>query len=184
MKYIIYKVTCLNNGKAYIGLTKNSLNKRKSQHEYEAKRNISKLHFHRAILKEGSVNFVWIVLQECNNKSDAAQAEIKLIKEHKTFENGYNASKGGEGTEYNQSARERMIGNTYRKGVTLSEEHKAAISAAMSGRTTWNKGIKTTEATKAKISASLKETMSNKQFRTKRSQIGKAVWKKRKENTL
>lgn len=61
---IIYKATNLVNNKMYIGLTRNSINKRKSQHFY----NKSNRPFHVAIREFGKENFIFEILEEVNEE--------------------------------------------------------------------------------------------------------------------
>ena len=61
------------------------------------------------------------------------------------------------------------------KGKPLSEEHKANIGKANSGR-------KATEATKQKLSESHKGIKQSEESRKKRSETIKAWWAKRKSN--
>jgi hypothetical protein len=57
-------------------------------------RNGSKSYFHNAIRKYGKEDFKWEILKENANLDD----EKRLISEHKTHDEGYNQTEGGEGT--------------------------------------------------------------------------------------
>jgi len=92
---IIYKATNKINGKAYIGKTTKTLEKRKKQHIIEAKN--CKFHFHKAIQKWGEVYFDWEVLFIAKNEKELNEKEIFFIKQYDTYKNGYNQTKGGEG---------------------------------------------------------------------------------------
>lgn len=111
---IVYKVTSPS-GKSYIGISSNSLNRRKSSHEYAA-RNGSKLLIHNAIRKYGD-QLVWEVLETCKSFKEASSREIWYVSHFKTNTNGYNLTLGGEGNP----------------GCSLSAEHRSKISKACSG---------------------------------------------------
>ena len=88
---VIYKATCLITNRSYIGQTRNSLEERKKQHQ--------KCHdgspFHLAIEKYGKENFIWEILEECDN-SKLDEREIFWIDYYHTYGRGYNATKGGD----------------------------------------------------------------------------------------
>lgn len=91
--YSVYKATCLSNNKSYIGMTKYNYLKRKRQHEYQSKH--SPLFFHKALKKYGIDNFSWGVLAQTDTLLKAYNLETYLIKQHRSFEKGYNLTKGG-----------------------------------------------------------------------------------------
>lgn len=96
-KYYIYSIFNLINGKIYIGKTAN-YKKRWSKHIKQAHQKI-KYAIHWALLKYGTSNFHFLVLEECVSFNEANEKEIYWIKLLK--ENGiqlYNETDGGEGT--------------------------------------------------------------------------------------
>ncbi len=99
--YTVYKHTNLNNGKAYVGWTSLSVDKRWKDHCYTAFYG-SEYAFHRAIRKYGVSCWEHEILETHPSEQDAKSAEIRLIAEHKTFmhlypNKGYNMTLGGEG---------------------------------------------------------------------------------------
>lgn len=84
---VIYKATCLINKKSYIGQTKNSLKIRKSQH-LRARDNYA---FHNALQKYGINNFIWEVLEECDNDL-LNEREVYWIDYYDTYNSGYNCT--------------------------------------------------------------------------------------------
>lgn len=96
---IIYKVTCLINNKIYIGLTKRTLHIRKTQHLKDSKNGCNFI-FHKAIRKHNKENFIWEIIEECNNFEELKQKEIYWINffNSNNFKKGYNMTSGGEGT--------------------------------------------------------------------------------------
>ena len=99
MKGQIYKITNLLNGKAYIGKTFASLNRRFSEHKAEAKRSPHRP-LYRAFIKYGTDNFI-IESLGFYNEEDLSTEEEKAIEAFGTFgSKGYNATKGGDGSRY------------------------------------------------------------------------------------
>jgi group I intron endonuclease len=87
MKITIYKVTNLINNKLYIGITKQSLNKRLNQHFS------NNYPLGKAMKKYGKVNFSIDVLEFANTLEDALKKETHYIKEFNTMienDKGYN----------------------------------------------------------------------------------------------
>ena len=133
--WIIYKITNKVNGKAYVGLTKRGLDKRWRAHCSLANCNLTcakRPHFHRAIVKYG-VN-VWkteILIEGITTAEEAARKEIEMISKYDTYANGYNSTKGGDGTTGYVLSKEEQAKST--KGIAKyiaarSEEIKARDS--------------------------------------------------------
>lgn len=91
--YIIYKHT-FKNGKAYVGLTKHSMEKRFEVHKKEA-RSGSLFQFHKA-LRKYDFNVKSEVLDTCETIEEANILEQKYIEKFDTFKNGYNMTIGGD----------------------------------------------------------------------------------------
>lgn len=90
---IIYKWTNKINNKSYIGQTCNEIG-RKNDH---LKPRV-KSHFHSAILKYGENNFLYEVIERDIPEHLLNEREIYWINFFDTYNNGYNMTKGGEGT--------------------------------------------------------------------------------------
>ena len=130
-KYIVYMHKNKINNKVYIGITC-----QKTKYRWGAGSGYKKQSkFYNAICKYGWNNFEHIILFNNLTFEKAKQKEIEMIDKYNAFtkQHGYNATKGGEGSN----------------GVPCSEEKKKKISEA-------NKGHKFTEETKKRISESLK----------------------------
>lgn len=92
-KWCVYKHTDKINGKCYIGITWNI------KERWSSKGKKYKGYFGSAIKKYGWDNFEHQVLYENLSREDACKKEIELIKKYNTFvPNGYNLTKGGEGS--------------------------------------------------------------------------------------
>ena len=103
-KGYIYKWENKINNKVYIGQTMNryGYKERWSQHRYQAENSIHNNKFHNAIRKYGIDNFDKEVL-ECIEMDDKVELkkvldeiEVKCIKKHNSFDNGYNSTLGGD----------------------------------------------------------------------------------------
>lgn len=102
---IIYKITCIPNGKVYIGQTIRTLESRFKRHINEAlKTDNPRIKFQRAIKKYGEENFTVEKIDEAFSKEELDEKEKYWISKYDSINTGYNTATGGEG------------GNTY-KGI-------------------------------------------------------------------
>ena len=175
----IYCITCLVNGKMYIGQTVRPIEKRFQAHLSKTQRG-KDYKISRAIRKYGEENFlveeVLTVSAPTKEvlKKKLDYVEIRLIKKLGTRHNGYNITDGGEGRlGYEMSEEHRKKISKARLGTHLSEETKEKLRKINLGRKLsdearqkmsekkrgkagpW-KGRHRSEETKRKISESLK----------------------------
>ena len=101
MKGIIYKATNLFNGLSYIGQTRVSLERRKSQHLRDAKSDSSN-YFHIALLQYGIDAFSWDVIDEFSGTKEDVIHALNVAEEYHILKNktmleeyGYNSNQGG-----------------------------------------------------------------------------------------
>lgn len=114
--YKIYKITCKENNKVYIGYTKHSVEKRFNQHVKCAKR-LNPNKFYNAIRCYGREGFIIEQLYETVDKTNALNMEVEYIKVYNSIVDGYNTRSGG------------TDGSTgCRKGMVFTDEHKKNIS--------------------------------------------------------
>jgi group I intron endonuclease len=92
---IIYCAHCLISGKKYIGQTRQAFEERIKLHKRDSKR--LNLLFYRAIRKHGWDNFVWGIVEECNENL-LNEKEIYWIEKFNSYNEGYNSTLGGGGT--------------------------------------------------------------------------------------
>ena len=173
---IIYKVINLINNKVYIGLTKQTLEKRKHQHELHAnKKPIMVLHY--AIRKYGKENFSWEIIKQCNNLEELNKSEKEFINLFNSTkkENGYNRTTGGENPVMTLETRKKM---------SLSQKKRYEDPMV---KKQWSEFMKLvcknnpiTQETKNKIglsnSISLKGKKQSKETKEKRKQSTKIFW--------
>lgn len=114
---IIYKFTNIITEKSYIGWTGRTLEKRWEQHVASAAKGGDNRKFYNAIRKYGVDCWQKEILLELETKSEAKQKEIELIEHFDSYNNGYNATKGGDGNN----------------GIIMSEESNRARSLALKG---------------------------------------------------
>lgn len=100
----IYKVTNQNNGKIYIGQSKDIQRRWREHHTEPFNKNCDAYNviFYRAIRKHGIDNFYFEVIEECDEEQ-LNEREKYWIKYYNTYihfpnSNGYNMTKGGEQT--------------------------------------------------------------------------------------
>ena len=113
----IYCITNKINNKKYIGKTDFSLIKRFREHINDAfskSRHTENRPLYRAIRKYGVCNFSISIVCECCEE-DADSLEIFYIKKYNTYNNGYNATLGGEGTS---KLNHKQIIYLYKQGNT------------------------------------------------------------------
>lgn len=123
--YSIYRVTNIINNKLYIGFTSQPLTQRKYQHKSSSKYLRRNNKFHNAIKKYGYDNFFWeIIYQSKDYEHCLHEMEPFFIKECNSYNNGYNSTSGGEGTN------------------NISEESRYRISLGRKGIPSWNAGLK------------------------------------------
>ena len=126
--------------KGYVGQTTHTLERRWSQHCYEA-RHGSKDIIHCAIRKYGEDAFEVSVLAETDNIPDLNKLEVEQIEKQGTLvPNGYNMTAGGRRPNYSVESRAKMaaaaqgnkngLGNKSKLGQKLSPETRAKMSIA------------------------------------------------------
>lgn len=147
----IYKITNKINNKIYIGMTTKDIEVRWKQHLKVSKSKNDRNHraIHKAILKYGVENFTFEKLHETDiiDLDHLKELEIKYIKEYNSFKNGYNLTKGGDGTYgYKLSQKQKDHLSKLYLGTKLSDEHKNNITKGL-----LNRHYKTSDETKLKI---------------------------------
>ncbi|AWY10144.1 terminase large subunit [Vibrio phage VP-1] len=145
-KFVVYKHTCVENGKSYVGITKRGMETRWKQHVRHAARG-SLYPFHCAISKYGEQAFTHEILFVSDNQDYAELQEMEqhFIKYYNTKRIGYNLTDGGEGTlgfKFSKESRRLMKESaakrdksTY-KGPEHTEEQKRKWSALRQGVST------------------------------------------------
>jgi len=114
---LIYKGTCLINGKVYIGLTTKGLKHRVSNHERTSKVTNRNNKLYNAMRKYGKNNFIWNELEYCN-ESELEERERFWINYFNSYHIGYNSTTGGERKkEVSRESRDKMsIGHKGQRG--------------------------------------------------------------------
>lgn len=113
---IIYKATCVENEKIYVGQTIVDLSIRIRRHFSEAKRN-TQYPFHRALRKYGENAWIWEQIDTAETPEELDEKEkYWIVTLHSmSTENGYNCVEGGQ------------------QGHHLTQEVKDKIAAALHG---------------------------------------------------
>ena len=130
---IIYKATCVENGKPYVGQTIGSLPTRIRRHFAESKRN-TQYPFHRALRKYGEDAWLWEQIDTAETAEELNEKEkywITTLRSMST-ENGYNCVEGGQhGHHLTQEVRDKI--SAAHKGKKHTEETKQLLSQKLSG---------------------------------------------------
>lgn len=92
----IYVITNQINGKQYVGKTNTTIEERWRHHQNDSERYASRP-LYRAFKKYGIENFSIKELEQCSSQ-EAPSLEIYWIGKLNTYENGYNATRGGDGS--------------------------------------------------------------------------------------
>ena len=157
---VIYKITCLVNGKIYVGKTKQKLSRRIAQHRYDSKK--GSIGLGAAIRKYGWENFTVEVLEVCPVEKLDEREIFWIAKLDCKAPNGYNLTDGGEGLS-NPSLETRAKMSAHRPDVSGEKnpnygkktppEVCAKISASNKGKTKGKKRKPFSAKHKANISA-------------------------------
>jgi group I intron endonuclease len=145
--YVLYKITCSENGKVYVGYTSKTAEERFQSHLLNARWK-KKTALYDAVRCYGNDAFAVEMLLECESHSEACEHEIRLIKEfNSVLPGGYNMTHGGDGVPLTEEQREaanakkrgvcypkQLEANLRRKGQKASEETRAKLSAIRKGR--------------------------------------------------
>lgn len=123
---IVYKLTCSNTGKSYIGYSKLTIKERWKAHCKKARKGCAGKLF-RAIRKHGEDTFTLDVLAEVPSKAEALRLEVMFIASYDTVKHGYNITLGGEGGNTSPAPRNKKwnqhISDSLR-GVAKSAQHR------------------------------------------------------------
>ena len=157
---VIYKITCLVNGKLYVGQTRQKLSRRITEHKRDSSK--GSIGLGAAIRKYGWENFSVEVIEECP-VDKLSEREIFWIAElNSRSPHGYNLTDGGEGlVNPSEETRAKMSAHrpdvsgekNPRYGKKCSPETRAKISSANRGKPSPMKGKHPSEETRAKMSA-------------------------------
>jgi hypothetical protein len=92
--HLVYKVTNLETGEAYIGATTRSIEDRKADHIQKANKGVGG-YFQEAIGTYGPDSFSWDQIDTANNSNELAEKEKQYILQYDSKDKGYNADSGG-----------------------------------------------------------------------------------------
>lgn len=157
----IYKISCIETGKIYIGSSKNC-HRRRSEHQSDLKKSRhGSIRLQNAFLKYGPGSFVFEVLEYCE-QSQLLTLEQKWLDQTRSYDRdfGYNMSKSSQYGQYDITPEiSQKISDRTKEGLAnLTPEARARMIEA-SRRKGKNLGVKRTDAVRAKRSVDQKEIM-------------------------
>ena len=92
----VYRIVNKINGKCYIGITTQGVNRRWSEHLYRFNLGERDHKLYQAMRKYGLDNFDLLILETVKDASLLPELEIAYIKEFDSFNRGYNMTCGGD----------------------------------------------------------------------------------------
>ena len=137
---LIYKITNLVNGKAYIGKTSKTLDQRFAEHKTEAFRSrAEKRPLYSAMRKYGIENFKIELIEDNLSDDIVNEREVYWIRFYQTYCNGYNATIGGDGKSfYNHE----LFLQEFLKGKSVTEiAHEIGCSRKIVSETVKARGL-------------------------------------------
>lgn len=146
---VVYKITCVENGKFYIGSTVRKT-QRWARHRRELRRNVHKnKNMQASWNKYGEAAFLFEVIEEVATDVELMQAEQRWIDQNYGHPNCFNHNKFADAPWRGLSGP-----GTPMYGKTLSPESRAKLSAALAGdkHPRWGKAV--SDDVKEKIRAS------------------------------
>lgn len=130
--YYVYKITCLVNGKVYIGQTIQPIRQRFKRHIRDAVKGKLNTKFACAIRKYGEENFTIELLDDsATSQEELTQLEYKYIKEYNSVKDGYNST----------DDMHKCGGNTY-KNIDITETRKKLHDMRLGGQNPMAKKVK------------------------------------------
>ena len=139
---IIYSVKNKVTGEYYVGATKDSIKKRKQDHEQKANNGLGHK-FQEAISTYGAEAFSWEQIDTASSSDELAQKEKQYILEFKSKEEGYNSDSGGgfQKKIHQYSIDDGSLISTYDKlenaGNAINANKKRISSACLSVNNTY-----------------------------------------------
>ena len=135
--YTVYAHICKENGKRYIGQTRNSVKKRWNNGTGYSQQPI----FYNAIKKYGFNNFEHRIIAHGLTQEQANRLEIKLIQHYKTTDSkyGYNCENGGNGKGKISDETRRKISES-RKGKYFGKDNPNYGNHKLAGKNNPNYG--------------------------------------------
>jgi hypothetical protein len=138
--HLVYKVTNLETGAAYIGATTRSIEDRKSDHIQKANKGVGG-YFQEAVGTYGPDSFSWEQIDTANNSNELAEKEKQYILQYNSKDKGYNADSGGgfKKTVYQFDVDGNLISSfsSLKELRTMLNYDKQRISNACTTATLW-----------------------------------------------
>ncbi len=127
-------------GKKYIGITQQTIEKRYKAHISHAKNENStnRKYLHRAMSKYGVDNFIVYKIDSADTKEELFEKEIYWIDKLDTKTNGYNLTDGGEGCSGWSPTEDQKKQNSIRTKQYYIDNPEAKIQRSMQSKQLWD----------------------------------------------
>jgi predicted GIY-YIG superfamily endonuclease len=93
---IVYTITNKNTGKVYVGISIQTLHRRKCEHLYRANRGVIGSKICSSIQKHGPLSFIFETIDTAHTIEELKRLEIHYVSLFDSFKNGYNMTLGGD----------------------------------------------------------------------------------------
>lgn len=123
LKSGIYKITCSENGRVYVGQAINIKDRWMSHMQCLNRNKHHNIHLQRAWNKYGEECFKFEVIEYCE-PSNLNDREIHWIKELNSFKNGYNRTLGGGGILGRKYTKQEIKNRTGKNNPFYNKKHK------------------------------------------------------------
>ena len=104
----IYCIECVPTKEKYIGKTGDRFLNRYNNHIESFKKGIQNQKMQACWNKYGADNFVFFVIEECENEDELNKLERHYIQKYDTCKSGFNVKRGGDGGPLSEKTKEKM----------------------------------------------------------------------------
>jgi len=138
--HLVYKVTNLETGEAYIGATTKSIEERKADHIQKSNKGTGS-YFQETMATYRPEDFLWEQIDTANSLNELAEKEKQYIIQYNSKEKGYNSDSGGgfKKTVYQYNEEGALIAsyNSLKEVETILNYDKRRVSTACTNATLW-----------------------------------------------
>lgn len=124
----IYCIECIPTGEKYIGKTGDQFLSRYSNHIASFKKGIHNRKMQTRWNEYGSDNFIFSVIQECENTDELNDLERYYIQKYDTCNSGFNIKRGGDAGPLSEETKEKMRASSNHTKLTPEAIEKMILA--------------------------------------------------------